>query len=222
MAMLQAVIFDMDGVLVDSYHAHFESWAALCAEHAIPLDDQAFAATFGRTSRDIIRQLWQGRALDGAAVQALDDRKEVLFREIVAREFPVMTGARELIDALRAAGVALAVGSSGPPENVELAVDRLGGSGLFGAIVTGRDVDRGKPDPQVFQVAAERLGVAPASCVVIEDAAAGIEAARAAGMAAVALLSTGHAEADFRRTPPDLVVGSLGELSPEVLGSLRE
>ncbi len=219
MAMLQAVIFDMDGVLVDSYHAHFESWAALCAEHAIPLDDQAFAATFGRTSRDIIRQLWQGRALDGAAVRALDDRKEVLFREIVSRDFPAMDGARELLESLRAAGVALAGGSSGPPENVALALDDLG-KDFFEAVVTGRDVDRGKPDPQVFLLAAERLGAAPQACVVIEDAHAGIRAARAAGMAVAALTSTGRTEEDFRETPPDLVVGSLRELSPEVLGAL--
>ncbi len=218
--MLQAVIFDMDGVLVDSYQAHFESWAALAAEHAIALDDQTFAATFGRTSRDIIRKLWQGRGLDAGAVQGLDDRKEALYREIAGRDFPAMDGARELIDALRADGVALAVGSSGPPENVALAVDRLGGPGLFGATVTGRDVEHGKPDPQVFRLAAERLGVAPAACVVIEDAPDGVQAARAAGMAAVALLSAGRVDEDFRETPPDLVVSSLRELSPEVLRSL--
>ncbi len=215
--MLQAVIFDMDGVLVDSYRAHFESWGSLAAEHAIPFDDQTFAATFGRTSRDIIRLLWQGRALGDGAVQALDDRKEALYRDVVGRDFPAMDGARELLDALAAAGIPLAVGSSGPPENVELAVEKLGGPGLFGATVTGRDVERGKPDPEVFLLAAERLGAPPANCVVIEDAPDGIEAARAAGMAAVALLSSGRAEADFRQILPDLIVGSLRELSPAVL-----
>ncbi len=216
--MLQAVIFDMDGVLIDSYHAHFESWAALCAEHDIPLGEERFASTFGRTSREIIHLLWP-RPPDEATVRALDDRKEALFREIVARDFPAMDGAGELLRSLRDAGLELAVGSSGPPENVQLAVDRLG-SHHFAAIVNGRDVERGKPDPQVFLLAAERLGVAPGSCVVIEDAAVGIEAAHAAGMTAVALTSTGHVEADFSAQAPALIVHSLRELSPDVLRRL--
>ncbi len=213
--MLQAVIFDMDGVLVDSYRAHFESWTALCAEHGVPLGEERFAATFGRTSRDIILKLWP-QPPDEDAVRALDDRKEALFRDVVGRDFPAMDGAGELLESLRAAGLALAVGSSGPPENVDLALDRLGRE-VFAAVVTGSDVERGKPDPQVFLLAAERLGVAPAACVVIEDAAPGIEAARAAGMAAVALASTGHVREDFRVPEPDLIVDSLHELSPAVL-----
>ncbi len=141
--MLQAVIFDMDGVLVDSYHAHFESWTTLCTEGDVPFDQERFAVTFGRTSRDIIRLIWQ-QPLDDRAVQALDDRKEALFRCFVARDFPAMDGAGELLQSLRAAGIELAVGSSGPPENVELPVDKLG-SHFFAATVTGSDVDRGKP-----------------------------------------------------------------------------
>ena len=104
---------------------------------------------------------------------------------------------------------------------VELAVERLGGE-FFAATVTGRDVERGKPDPQVFLLAAERLGVAPQACLVIEDAPDGVEAAHAAGMTAVALLSTGRAAADFDDLSPALVVGSLRELSPELLKSLGE
>lgn len=216
--MLRAVIFDMDGVLVDSYRAHYESWASLCAEHGVPFDEQRFTATFGRTSRDIIRLLWQPPP-DDPAVRALDDRKEALYREIVARDFPAMDGASELLGSLHAAGIELAVGSSGPPENVELAVDRLGRH-FFAATVTGRDVDRGKPDPQVFQLAAERLGVTPDACVVIEDAPDGIEAAHAAGMAAIALASTGRAQTDFDGLAPALIVRSLRELSPDVLRRL--
>ncbi len=133
-----------------------------------------------------------------------------------------MDGARELIAELHTAGVAVAIGSSGPPENVGLVVDQLGVRDLLGATVTARDVERGKPDPQVFLLAAERLNAAPVSCVVVEDAPDGIHAARAAGMTAVALLSTGRAEADFREIPPDRFVRSLRELSPEVLGSLLD
>ena len=214
---LQAVIFDVDGVLVDSYRAHFESWKVLTAEHGIPLTEEKFAETFGRTTRDIVHLWWLGGSSLGApTVAAIDDRKEALFREILARDFPAMDGARELLASLTAAGLRLAVGSSGPPENVELVLGELGRS-LFDAAVTGSDVERGKPDPQVFLIAAERLGVAPEACVVIEDAVAGIEAARAAGMTSVALVSTGHSEEEFRAGRPDLVVGSLRELGPDVL-----
>ena len=127
--MLKAVIFDMDGVLVDSYQAHFASWAALAAEHDVPFDERRFASTFGRTSRDIIRLLWGEKCSDEAAIASLDDRKEALYREMIASDFPAMDGARELLASLRAAGLPLAVGSSGPPENVDLAIAGLGGDG---------------------------------------------------------------------------------------------
>jgi len=219
--MIQAVIFDVDGVLVDSYEAHFRSWKTLAAESAISLSAAQFAETFGRTSRDIIRLLWPGgRELNEGTVRALDERKEALYREIIAEDFPVMDGARELVQALDRAGIRLAVGSSGPPENVGLVLERLGRS-RFAAVVTGRDVSRGKPDPQVFLIAARRLNVPARECVVVEDAPAGILAARAAGMASVALVSTGRSEEEFRRVHPDLVVRSLRELSAERLKGLE-
>src|SRR3954454_4435051 len=146
------VIFDVGGVLVDSYDAHYQSWRDILAEHGRELTEHDFARTFGRTSREIIAQFW-GDGVSAAEIREIDDRKEALYRDIVARQFPAMDGAVELIDALRAAGFALAVGSSAPPENVMQSLDRLGRRDAFGAVVTGRDVTRGKPDPQVFLLA---------------------------------------------------------------------
>lgn len=214
--MRRAVIFDMDGVLVDSYGAHYESWRALASEHGLEMTETRFRATFGQTSREIIRRLW-GAGLDDVRVAELDERKERLYREIVSRDFPVMDGAVELIDALAERGVLLAVGSSGPPANVALALDKLGRSERFSAVVHGLEVRRGKPDPEVFLCAAGKLGVEPRRCVVIEDAAHGIEAARAAGMPAVALVSTGRSERELRAAVPDLLVHRLAELSVERL-----
>ncbi len=213
LAMRRAVIFDMDGVLVDSYRAHLESWQALAAEHGRTFTEAEFAATFGRTSRDIIATLWGGTVAGPDDIRRLDDRKEALFRERIVRRFPAMPGARELIDSLRAAGFRLAVGSSGPPENVAAVLSHLGPPTLFDAVVNGRDVTRGKPDPQVFLIAAERLGVPPSLCVVVEDAPPGIEAAARAGMASVALLSTGRRPQDFEDVHPSLVVSSLSGLT---------
>jgi beta-phosphoglucomutase len=218
----KAVIFDVDGVLVDSYHAHFESWRRLAAEEGLELTEAQFARTFGRTSRDIIAELWPDRRLDAARIRELDDRKEALYRAIVREAFPAMPGARALVEALDHAGFRLAVASSGPPENVALALDRLGVAPIVDAVVTGRDVERGKPDPQVFLLAAERLGVPPARAIVVEDAPAGVEAATRAGMKAVALLSSGRRAEEFSGVRPAIVVRSLDELGPERLLALLD
>ncbi|MHC4415535.1 MAG: HAD family hydrolase [Planctomycetota bacterium] len=219
--MSPAVIFDVDGVLVDSYRAHFQSWRDVAAEHGLTLSEGQFAATFGQTSRTIIRRLW-GEDLTDREVERFDQRKEARFRRLVAADFPTMDGAVELIAALREAGFALAVGSSGPPANIALALERMGAPSAFAVVVHGADVTRGKPDPQVFEMAAARLGVPPPDCAVIEDAPAGIAAANAAGMASVALVSTGRHAADFADANADLTVTSLRALSPPLIRRLIE
>jgi beta-phosphoglucomutase len=216
--MDRGVIFDVDGVLVDSYAAHLASWQAALRERGLDLSEKDFQRTFGRTSREILRELFADHVRD-ADVPALDDRKEMLYRDILARSFPAMDGAVELIDALAAAGFRLAAGSSAPPANVDLTLDRIGRRDAFAAVVTGRDVTRGKPDPQVFLLAAERLGLAPATCAVVEDAPPGVRAARAAGMTSIALVGTAD-EGTLRAAGADLTVGSLRELSPERLASV--
>jgi beta-phosphoglucomutase len=213
-----AAIFDMDGVLADTYHAHFQSWLMMAHRAGLTFSEAEFAPTFGRTSREIIAHFWGRGSCDDARIAAMDAEKEKAFRDIIENDFPAMPGVHKLLANLHAAGWKLAVGSSGPPENVEMTLDRLGNRGLFGAIVTGSDVKRGKPDPQVFLLAAERLGASPSRCVVIEDARPGIAAARAAGMAAVGLVSTGRTREELAAA--DLVVNSLNEISPEILGEV--
>ena len=205
------VIFDMDGVLVDSYQAHWESWQFMAHELGRGLSQEQFVSTFGRTSREIIAQHWGADCLSADEIADFDRRKEALYREIVHRNFPVMDGAVELLRELHGAGMRLAVGSSGPPENVALAVERLGAEHWFNALVTGKDVTKGKPDPQVFLIAAHKLGVPPEKCAVVEDAPVGIRAANAAKMASIALVSTGHTPESLSEAR--LVVRSLRELS---------
>jgi beta-phosphoglucomutase len=211
-----AVIFDVDGVLVDSYQAHFASWRRLYAELGREYTEAAFAADFGRTSRDILRRTL-GPDITDERIGALDQRKEALFREILRADFPAMEGAVELINALAADGFAIAVGSSGPPENIALSLEMLGCAAKVAAIVTGADVRRGKPDPQVFQLAAERLGLPADSCAVIEDAVHGVEAANRAGMTSIALTGTVTRE---QLASADLVVESLRELTPKRIEAL--
>jgi beta-phosphoglucomutase len=211
-----AVIFDLDGVLVDSYDAHFASWRAMYGELGRAYDEQAFAADFGRTSRDILRRTL-GSELADERIAELDTRKEALFRDFLREQFKPMDGAVELIDALVADGFLIAVGSSGPPENIALALELLQRADKFSAVVTGRDVTRGKPDPQVFLLAAEKVGVPARSCAVVEDAVHGIEAARRAEMRSIGLTGTTTAKA---LAAADLVVDSLRELTPRRIREL--
>jgi len=213
-----AVIFDMDGVLVDTYHAHYRSWLELAEAEGLHVTEAEFAAVFGRTSREIIAHIWGDRRYNDVQIAELDRRKEAAFRRLIETDFPAMPGVGELLRSLHNAGFRLALGSSGSPENVALVLDRLNARDLFEAVVTVEDVTRGKPNPEVFLIAAKRLGIPPARCAVIEDAPAGVAAANSAGMASVGLLSTG-------RKPEDLaaacaVVRSLDELSPQVLHDL--
>lgn len=213
----RAVIFDADGVLVDSYQAHFEAWQAMGRELGMDLPEERFAASFGRRNEDMMPALW-GEAVAPEDIPAWSDWKEATYREILLRDFPAMDGARDLIDALRAAGVRLAVGSSGPPENVAACLKGLDRTEAFDAAVDGSEVARGKPEPEVFLRAAAKLGLAPGRCAVVEDAVAGVEAARRAGMVAVGLTGTTTREALAARA--DLVVESLRDLTPEAIASL--
>ena len=214
-----AVIFDMDGVLIDSYHAHFAGWSGLYHELELSYSEAEFAHDFGRTSRDILFRRF-GEQLTDKRIRELDERKEALFRDSVRENFPAMDGALDLIDALTADGFLLAIGSSAPTENIVLCLEKLGRRESFTAVVTGQEVTRGKPDPQVFQLAASRLGVTPEHCVVVEDAVHGIEAANRAGMRSVALTGTATRE---HLASADLIVESLRQLKPvtfrELIGS---
>jgi beta-phosphoglucomutase len=213
-----AVIFDVDGVLTDSYQPHFLSWQRMFNELGVEFTEETFRGTFGRTNRDIFGELYQG-SLSEEEIVRRGDRKEVLYREIITESFVPVPGAADLIDALADAGFKLAVGSSGPPENIQVTLEKLGRTSRFSAIVTGADVKRGKPDPQVFLLAAERLGMPPARCAVIEDAPQGVEAANRAGMTSIGLLGTTTRE---KLSHARIVVDQLAKLTPKKIAKLIE
>lgn len=212
-----AVIFDVDGVLTDSYVSHYKSWQRMFGEIGVEFSDEQFRGTFGRTNRDIFAQLYPGEEMTVERAKELGDKKELFYREIIAENFTPLPGAVELIDALVAAGFKLGVGSSGPPENVHLTLEKLGRADCFGAVVTGADVTHGKPHPEVFLKAAERLGVAPEHCAVIEDAPQGVEAANRAGMASIGMLGTTTRE---KLSHAKLVVEGHHELTPARIAEL--
>lgn len=212
------VIFDWDGVVVDSSRAHEEAWEALGREVGRPLPAGHFKAGFGRKNEHIIPHIlrWD---LPAAEVVRLGRRKEELYREVLERTgIEPLPGVRELLAGLQAAAVPCAVGSSTERKNIDTIMRVIGLGDFFREIVSADDVTRGKPDPQVFLLAAERLGVLPGACVVFEDSFAGLEAARAGGMKAVGVATTHPAEALAGRA--DRIVRRLDELTVAGLRAL--
>ncbi len=198
-------IFDWDGVVIDSSAAHEESWERLSRETGKALPEGHFKKGFGRKNEVIIPEIlaWSG---DPDEIQTLARRKEALYRDIIKeRGVQALPGVKAWLGKLNDAGVPCVVGSSTARINIDVVLEVIGLSASFADIVSGDDVTKGKPDPEVFLLAARRIGRLPEFCVVFEDAHVGIEAAHRAGMKAVAVATTnpledlGKAELAVRR-----------------------
>lgn len=205
------VIFDLDGVLVDTGWAHKQSWYDLAEKEGFGISDAFFYRTFGMQNAQIIPMLL-GRTPSAAEISRLSRWKEQRYRELIAEKLTLSQGTKKLLDDLHRAGFLMAIGSSAPRANLDLILDHLSLRGYFSAWVTHEDVSRGKPAPDTFLKAAEKLGLRPARCMVIEDAVQGVEAAKAAGMAVVAVTTT-RGRADLAQA--DVVVDDLSELRAE-------
>jgi beta-phosphoglucomutase len=200
-------IFDHDGVLVDSFDFHEQAWLELERRTRLGFTSEFIHATFGMTNPSIFRKLL-GDALSDDEVRRYADLKEECYRDVARGQIRLLTGMQELLDGLTARGVKLAIGSSGPLANLELSVSDCGLLGRFAAIASLEDITRGKPDPQVFLVAAAKSGARPVRSVVFEDATVGIQAAKAAGMYAVGLTTT-HPAGKLTEAGADEVLESL-------------
>jgi beta-phosphoglucomutase len=200
-----AIIWDVDGTLVDTAELHFDSWVKLAAELGKPFTRADFAATFGRRNPEIIRLLFGDNS--DVQVAELGERKERYYRTEAARGVSLLPGVRPLLEDFARRGIRQAIGSSAPRDNLDLILDLTGSRQFFQGVVAMEDTQRGKPDPQVFLVAAARLGAEPARCIVFEDAVAGVQAAKAGGMKCVAVRFVGHhSEESLRAAGADLIV----------------
>lgn len=211
--MSTAIIFDMDGVIVASGPAHAASWKLVARKHGIAISEATFRETFGRPSRDIVRIIWGDHVSDDE-IKRIDDEKEAAYRDLVRGMIPLSIGVREALAGLRAAAFPLAVATSGPRENVELVLNETALTEYFDSIVTGFDVQRGKPAPDCFLLAATRLGAAPSDCVVVEDAPVGVEAGIAAGMTVIGYVGTWPTER-LRDAGATLTISAFRELTPQ-------
>lgn len=217
---LSAVIFDFDGVVIDSHEAHERSWFALAEELGKTLTRETFVFTFGQRNESILPFLGWAEEGDRERIQQLGDRKESLYRDILRAEGIVpLPGVMALLEELRANGIPCAIGTSTPRANVECVLEITGLGSFFTDIAASEDVSRGKPDPEVFLKAAAKLGAEPATCVVIEDAHVGIRAAKAAGMKAVAVTTT-HPVESLAVEAPDRIEASLETVNAAFLRRL--
>jgi len=215
MTIEQGVLWDMDGVLVDTSEYHYPAWLGALSEHGIPFTYEQFRDTFGMNNAAIL-EILLGDAASPDLVVEIADRKEELFRQAVKGHVRALPGAREWLERLRDWGVRQAIASSGPLENIAALVDELGIRPYFDALVSGANLP-GKPDPAVFLEAARKIGVPSERCVVIEDAVAGVEAARRAGMKCIAVTTTNPTDA---LQAADIVVERLDALSVKAFKQL--
>jgi len=210
---VRAVLWDLDGTLADSREFHWRSWRETMREAGVEISEAQFAASFGQRN-DAILTTWLGSAATPDRIREIGDTKEALYREYIEREgITPLPGAAEWVKRLHAAGWRQAIASSAPRLNVQVMNRVLGFAGAIEAFVGAEDVARGKPEPDVFLAAASRLGVSPVQCIVVEDAQAGLEAARRAGMRCIGV-------GGGRLTGADIRIVSLAELPDDAFDRL--
>jgi beta-phosphoglucomutase len=215
----KVVIWDMDGVLADSASYHFIAWQRVFHKKGVSFTQEDFRRNFGQRNDTIIRNTL-GKQVSQDEIDAIATEKEKTFRKEAGQKIKPFPGAVRLLQALRENGFRMALASSAPIENVTLITGVLGIDNCFQSIVTGEDVTEGKPSPQGFLLAARRLGVEPERCIVIEDAVAGVAAAKGASMRCLAVTNThprgSLKEADFiADTLEAVTVKDLERLLPE-------
>ena len=213
---LEAVLWDMDGVIADTGPYHLQAWHTVFSERGFNYSEEDFRRNFGQRNDTIIQKV-AGDRLSPAEVETIAAKKEEIYRQKVANNIKPLPGVIELMKSLGGCGVKMAVASSAPLENIRLIMRGLGIADYFQAVVWGKEVTEGKPSPQVFLLAAKRLKIEPAGCVVIEDAVAGVTAAKRAGMRCVAVTNT---HPGTKLLEADLVVDNLATVSVNDLAGL--
>ena len=202
---LEAVVWDLDGVIADTAAYHYRAWRDVFKKRGVAYSLAEFMPYFGRRHDAIIKAVL-GDRLPQEELDAITEEKQSNYRRRVADHIKGLPGAVALIKSLHEPGIRQAIASSAVPDNIDLIVRGLGIAGCFQAIVHGMEAKEGKPSPQIFLLAAEKLNVKPSHCLVIEDAIAGVAAAKNAGMKCLAVTNSHSMEA---LRAADMVVDSL-------------
>ena len=205
------VLWDLDGTLIDSAGHHWTAWHATLAAFGRSVTPGDFADSFGKRNDEILYSLF-GHAIETEWIERVSEAKEQAYRRLLRAEgLELLPGALSWLERLRSAGWRQALASSAPRPNIDAVYESLSALGRYVELAVSADeVGRGKPDPAIFLEAARRLSVPPGRCIVVEDAPAGIEGARRAGMRSIGVLSSHHP-----RLEADLVVPSLEALDAD-------
>jgi len=215
-ARLEAVLWDMDGVIADTADYHYNAWREVLEERGVTFSKADFMKLFGQRHDTIIRFAF-GQKISLDELEKITEKKQVLYRKNVVKNIRPMPGAVELIRSLNQNGVKTAIASSAVRANIDVILRGLGIENEFQAIVHGTEVAEGKPSPLIFQLAAQKLDVKPGDCVVIEDAIAGVAAAKRAGMKCLAVTNS-HPGKSLKKA--DLIVDSLEKVDVNTLNGL--
>jgi HAD superfamily hydrolase (TIGR01509 family) len=216
MSVSRAVLWDMDGTLIDSEEFHWISWRDTLAKEGVVITREQFLSSFGQRNDSIIPQ-WLGAGSSPERIERIANAKEELYRYLIIHNgISPLPGVARWVRQLHQQGWLQAVASAAPRANIDAVLEALSATHIFQGIVSAEDVHRGKPDPEVYLTAASRVGVPPERCIVVEDAVAGVEGARRAGIRSIGVSRNG------KNLPADLVVRSLELLDPDAFDKLLE
>lgn len=219
--MLKGVLFDMDGVLVNNLEIHRQAFAEFFRRYGVERTFDELSRVFGKGNDDIMGELMPADVVERVGIRQLGYEKEAIYREIYAPIITPQSGLLAFLAECESEGLRSAVGSSGYKANVDFVLDKCNIRRYFEATVAGDEVTRCKPDPEIYLTAAAKLGLDACECVVFEDAEAGIEAAKRAGMKVVALATTFDREF-LATTDADMIIGDFRDISVEQLRTLVE
>ena len=212
----RAVLWDMDGTLIDSEEYHWIAWRNTMADEGVPITREQFLASFGQRNDSIVPR-WIGGEVTPERIDKIANAKEEVYRALIRRYgIAPLPGVERWVRRLHQEGWVQAIASAAPRANVDAILEALSTTGVFQGIVSAEDVQRGKPDPEVYLVAASRVGASPERCIVVEDAPAGVEGARRAGMRSIGVNRNGAPLA------ADLTVQSLELLDPNAFVTLLD
>jgi beta-phosphoglucomutase family hydrolase len=214
MNVTRAVLWDMDGTLIDSEEFHWISWRDTLANEGVTITHEQFLSSFGQRNDSILPR-WLGASATSERIERIANAKEKLYRQLIRRDgITPLPGVAHWVHHLHKEGWLQAIASAAPRANIEAVLEALSATHIFQAIVSAEDVHRGKPDPEVYLTAAARVGVPPERCIVVEDAVAGVEGAHRAGMKSIGV------SRDGKHLPADIVVPSLDLLEPDAFDKL--
>jgi beta-phosphoglucomutase family hydrolase len=216
--MTKGVIWDMDGVLVDTTPFHYQSWQEILIGIRNDFSWEEFASSFGMRNDLIIPKVFRKECTKEEII-SIDTKKEALFREFAKGKLKPLDNLVDLLNLLKEDGFKMAVASSGTPENVEMVIKEGNLMSFFSTLTNGSEVRHSKPDPEIFLLASKKLSVPPSRCIVVEDAPAGIQGAKSAGMKCIAITST-HKRGSLKNA--DIIVDSFRDLTTEDFNELIE